>query len=43
MTLSDAIIGIILKLKNERKITTNKLATLSVLAQKVKNQPVTVD
>lgn len=33
MTLSDAIIDRILQLQNERKITTNKLATLSGLAQ----------
>ena len=33
MTLSDAIIDRILQLQKERKITTNKLATLSGLAQ----------
>lgn len=33
MTLSDAIIDRILQLQSERKITTNKLATLSGLAQ----------
>ncbi|MBR3003231.1 MAG: helix-turn-helix transcriptional regulator [Clostridia bacterium] len=33
MTLSQAIIDRILKLQQERKITTNKLATLSGLAQ----------
>ena len=33
MTLSNAIIDRILQLQNERKITTNKLATLSGLAQ----------
>ena len=33
MTLSDTIIDRILQLQNDRKITTNKLATLSGLAQ----------
>ncbi len=33
MTLSDAIVDRILQLKDNKKITTNKLATLSGLAQ----------